>query len=147
MRRLALGLSVALLALACATPQRPVLYPNRQLERVGREHAQQDVDECLALAAQDVGAGDRNTGEGMAKRTAARTATGAATGAAVGAAVGRSAARGAAGGAAGAATHSVVGAILHPRRGRRGGPDPVFRRYVDRCLHERGYDVLGWRKP
>ncbi len=145
MRPLVLCLLAAPLALACATP-RPVLYPNAQLERVGREQAQREVDDCLALATQDVGAGNRDAGEGMAKRTAARSATGAATGAAVGAAVGRSAARGAAGGAAGAATHSVVSAILHPRRGR-GGPDPVFRRYVDRCLHERGYDVIGWRKP
>jgi outer membrane lipoprotein SlyB len=145
MRRLVLGLLVATFAVACATPHRPVLYPNAQLERVGREHAQREVDECLALAAQDVGGGARGAGEGAAERTAARTAAGAATGAAVGAAVGRSAARGAAGGAAGAATHSVVSAILHPRRGR--GPDPVLRRYVDRCLHERGYDVIGWRKP
>ncbi len=112
----------------------------------GRTQAQEDVDACLALAAQDVGDGSEGAAEGMTKRTAARSATGAATGAAVGAAVGRSAARGAAGGAAGAAAHSVVGAILHPRR-ERGAPDPVFRRYVERCLHERGYDVIGWRRP
>jgi hypothetical protein len=143
MRSLALCLPAALLAFGCATP-RPVLYPNAQLERVGREQAQRDVDACLALATQDVG--DTNhSGGGAAKRTAANTAAGAATGAAVGAAIGRSAARGAAGGAAGAATHTVLSSILHPRRGR-GGPDPVFRRYVDRCLHERGYDVIGWRR-
>jgi hypothetical protein len=145
MRRPPLLILAALSCLACATP-RPVLYPNATLERVGRERAQRDVDECLALAERDVGRRGRGAGEGMAKRTAARTATGAATGAAIGAAVGGSAARGAAGGAAGAAAHSVVGAILHPARAR-GGPDPVFRRYVDRCLHERGYDVIGWRRP
>ena len=144
MRRLPTLLALA--ALACTTPQRPVLYPNAKLEHVGREAAQGDIDACLALAETDVGKGNDSDAERMAKGTARRTATGAATGAAVGAAVGRSAARGAAGGAAGVAAHSVVGAILNPGR-RRGGPDPVFRRYVDRCLHERGYDVIGWRRP
>jgi outer membrane lipoprotein SlyB len=143
MRRLTLLSFLAALLAACATP-RPVLYPNAKLERVGREEAQREIDECLALAERDVGGDDGRAGGRFAKRTAARTATGAATGAAVGAAVGRSAARGAAGGAAGAATHTVVGAILHPRR-VRGGPDPVFQRYVNRCLHDRGYDVIGWR--
>jgi hypothetical protein len=143
MRRSALLLVSAALALGCATP-RPVLYPNATLERAGREQAQADVDECLALAEQDVGNAGSSAGRRVAKRTAARTATGAATGAAVGAAMGRSAARGAAGGAAGAAAHSVVSTVLHPRR-MRGGGDPVFRRYVERCLHDRGYDVIGWR--
>jgi hypothetical protein len=143
MRRPALLLSIAALAVACATP-RPVLYPNATLERVGREQSQREIDECLAFAEQDVGADSSAAGKRMAKVTAERTATGAATGAAVDAAMGRSAARGAAGGAAGAATYTVVGAILHPRP-LRGRPDPVFQRYVNRCLHERGYDVIGWR--
>jgi hypothetical protein len=130
-------------AFACATP-RPVLYPNATLERVGREAAQRDVDECLELAREDVGGGAETRGARVAKRTAARTAQGAATGAAVGAAVGGSAARGAAGGAAGAATHTVVGSLLRPRRDRA-HVDAVFRAYVERCLGDRGYDVIGWR--
>ena len=146
MRRFPLVLGLALAAIGCTTPQRPVLYPNATLEKVGREEAQRDIDACLAAAQQDVGKGNDSDAERIAKGTARRTATGAATGAAVGAAVGRSAARGAAGGAAGAAAHTVVGAILNPER-RRGGPEPVFRHYVDRCLHERGYDVIGWRRP
>jgi outer membrane lipoprotein SlyB len=145
MRRLAVLIPAALLALACAAP-RPVLYPNATLERAGREQAQRDVDACIARAEQDVGGASDGAGEKIAKGAAERTATGAATGAAVGAAVGRGAARGAAGGAAGAAAHTAVGAILHPRRAS-GGPDPVHRRYVDRCLSERGYDVIGWRRP
>jgi outer membrane lipoprotein SlyB len=145
MRRVAALIPFALLALACASP-RPVLYPNAALERAGREQAQRDVDACLARAEADVGGEGDGAGERIAKGAAERTATGAATGAAVGAAVGRGAARGAAGGAAGAAAHTAVGAILHPHRAR-GGPDPVFRRYVDRCLNERGYDVIGWRRP
>jgi hypothetical protein len=144
MRRLLLPLSVAI-ALACASA-RPVLYPNATLERAGQAQAQREIDECLALAQEDVGEPRRGGSEDLAKRTAARTATGAATGAAVGGAMGRSAARGAAGGAAGAATHTVVSAALRPGR-TPSAPDPVFRRYVDRCLNERGYEVIGWRKP
>jgi hypothetical protein len=142
MRDLALLLP-ALALLGCATP-RPVLYPNEQLERVGREQAQRDIDECLARAKADVGGSAASGAENAAKRTAATTATGAATGAAVGAAVGRSAARGAAGGAAGAATHTIVRSLLYPRR--HGRVDPVYARYVDRCLSDRGYDVIGWRR-
>jgi hypothetical protein len=142
MQRLAL-LLLALALLGCATP-RPVLYPNEKLERVGREQAQRDIDECLARAKADVGGGTASGAANTAKRTAANTATGAATGAAVGAAVGRSAARGAAGGAAGAAAHTVARSILHPRR--HGRVDPVYERYVNRCLRDRGYDVIGWRR-
>jgi len=139
MRRFALCMLIGGALLGCATP-RPVLYPNDELRRAGREQAERDIDQCLELAQQDVGSGSGRgrTGE----RVAARTATGAATGAAVGAAASRSAARGAAGGAAGAATHAVLSTLLHPRRNQ---PDPVFRNYVDRCLRERGYDVIGWR--
>ncbi|HEU4429764.1 MAG TPA: hypothetical protein VFT98_13465 [Myxococcota bacterium] len=137
MRRFGLCVLIGGAVLGCATP-RPVLYPNDELRRAGREQAERDIDQCLALAQEDVGSGRGRSGE----RVAARTATGAATGAAVGAAASRSAARGAAGGAAGAATHAVLGSVLNPRRNQ---PDPVFRNYVDRCLRERGYDVIGWR--
>jgi hypothetical protein len=44
--------------------------------------------------------------------------------------------RGAAGGAAGGRAHG----LWHWR-----DPDPVEQRYVERCLAERGYDVIGWR--
>ncbi len=143
MRRLSVTLSgLFLLAAGCASP-RPVLYPNAQLERVGREEAQRDVDECLARAGEDVGKGGGGAAGTVADRTARNTAVGAATGAAVRGAMGRSAARGAAGGAAGAAAHTVTSAIVYPQRG---GPDPVFRGYVDRCLQDRGYDVIGWRR-
>jgi hypothetical protein len=143
MRRASLVLAASTLALACATP-RPVLYPNETLARAGREQAQREIDECLQLAQRDVGDGAETRGARVAKRTAARTAQGAATGAAVGAAVGGSAARGAAGGAAGAATHAVMGSLLRPRRDRA-RVDAVFRAYVERCLGDRGYDVIGWR--
>lgn len=146
MRCLALAACVSIaLAVGCAKP-RPVLYPNDTLERVGGAQAQLDVENCLERAERDVGDSRESGGADAAKRTAENSAVGAATGAAVGGVLsGRSAAEGAAAGAVGAATSTALRAILHPGRG--GQPDPVFRRYVERCLQDQGYDVIGWRKP
>ena len=98
LRRFALLLGVSLLS--CASPPRPVLYPNDHLNRVGREQAQRDVDECLALSAQDVGP-PRRDGSQVVRNAAVSGAAGAAVGAAVAGAADRNAGRGAAGGAAG----------------------------------------------
>ena len=46
-----LGLALVLILAGCAT-QRPVLYPNSKLKRVGNEVAQQDIDDCIRLAEQ-----------------------------------------------------------------------------------------------
>jgi len=120
----------------CAS-KRPVLYPNYHLTMAGQETAESDIDYCLELA-RDYGA-DAGKGEQIAKDTAAGTAVGGATGAAVGAVVGdfgKGAAAGAAGGAAGALTRSVI---------RSGDPDPIYRRFVERCLRDKGYEPIGWR--
>jgi len=50
--------------------------------------------------------------------------------------VGKGAAAGAAGGAAGALTRGVIHA---------GDPDPTFRRFVEKCLRDKGYEPIGWR--
>jgi hypothetical protein len=132
-------LTVCLLAAgltACAS-QRPVLYPNDHLRVVGSAEAEMDIDACMSLA-RDYGAASAQ-GQEVAQDTATGAAVGGATGAAVGAVVGnvgRGAAAGAAGGAAGALTRSVI---------HSGKPDPVFRRFVERCLRERGYEPIGWR--
>lgn len=130
--------SIALLVgvSACAQ-QRPVLYPNAQYERVGREVAQLDIDTCMQLADAHVG----NTGS--AERTAKSAGAGAAVGSAVGAAVGAVAGRpgsGAAAGAAGGATGGFARGIFGSRKN-----DPIFRRFVEQCLRERGYAPIGWR--
>jgi len=101
----------------CATKQR-VLYPNPRLEEVGREAAQHEVAECQT-AARDFQPDD-------AGRDAAAGATGS----------GRSAASD----AASAATFSLVRAMF-----RRREPDPVCKRFVERCLAARGYEVADWR--
>jgi hypothetical protein len=127
--------SLALLA-GCA-PQRPVLYPNAKLNSVGAGNAQMDIDQCIALAQQSgVGA---NKAAALGKRTATAGAVGGAAGAAAGAVRGH-AGRGAAMGAAGAAAGGLASGLIKSRE-----MDPVSRRYVDTCLHERGYQTLGWQ--
>jgi uncharacterized protein YcfJ len=121
---------------ACAQ-KRPVLYPNTHLQRVGKEQAQADIDECIRFAE------DHGVRSGSEEKVAKETAKGAAVGGAVGAGVGavlgdtgRKAAAGAAGGASGGFTRGVF---------RSGDPDPVFARFVEQCLRDKGYAPVGWK--
>jgi len=136
---------LSLLLLGCASA-RPVLYPNTKLERVGSEVAEVDVEECLILA-EDAGAyrgGSEKAGD-IAMDTATSAGAGAAAGAAGGAVrgggrAGTWAGVGAAAGAAGAAVRGGLRWMF----GRR-EPDGIKRAFVQRCLSERGYDVIGWK--
>ena len=122
--------------LSCA-PQRPVLYPNAQLEKVGKSVAEADIDACIQLA-NDYGAKE-DSGARVAKDTGKGAAVGGAAGAAVGAVtgnLGRGAAVGAAGGGAAAMTRSAF---------KSGEPDPVFKKFVEQCLRDKGYQPIGWR--
>lgn len=124
-------------ALSGCAAKRPVLYPNYHLTMVGQETAASDIDDCMELA-RNYGAGE-GKGEQVAKDTATGAAVGGATGAAVGAVVGnlgKGAGAGAAGGAAGALTRGVI---------RSGDPDPVYRRFVEKCLRDKGYEPIGWQ--
>jgi outer membrane lipoprotein SlyB len=121
---------------ACAS-KRPVLYPNAQLKAVGSTTAQRDIDACIDLA-EDHGV-DAGQTEGVAGSAGAGGAVGGAAGAASGAVLGRPGI-GAAAGAAGGAAGGLVRGALKAR-----DPDPVFKRFVERCLRDKGYDVVGWR--
>ncbi len=75
----------------------------------------------------------------MAGQTVVGSGAGAAIGAAGGAAYG-DAGRGA---VAGAASGAVAGLLRGIFLGR--GPDALHRNYIESCLHERGYEVVGWK--
>jgi hypothetical protein len=129
-------LGIACSALACA-PKRPVLYPNHQLQQAGEARAGEDVDDCLDFA----------TAQGFEanpeRRTAERASTGATIGAAVGAAAGAvwgRAGRGAATGAAGGGAGGFMRGLFRWR-----DPDPIQARFVNACLGDQGYRVIGWR--
>ncbi len=135
LRRPVLLLLLALLATsACAT--RPIVYPNQKLRESGQVAVKADTEACLAEAEEYLESGHVPE---VAKQTGQGAVVGGAIGGAVGAVKGR-VGRGAAAGAAGGAAGSLVHGLWHWR-----DPDPVEKRYVERCLAERGYDVIGWR--
>ena len=124
----------------CATPvAKPAFYPNAHYQRMGAAQAQADAQACAELANQsDVGA--------VNKVDAARVGAAGAAGVAVAGTVGSvlkgnkpnmkniaagAAAIGAGGAAATAAGQSVGGSSL-------------YRQFVQQCLTERGYQVIGW---
>lgn len=122
---------------ACSAPQ-PILYPNDHLKNVGNSTSEQDIDECRRLA-ENYGT---NSGSGKAGTTMRDTAIGATAGAATGAVGGAIAGRAGRGAAIGAATGATAGLLRgifsRPQR------NPTHTKFVNRCLKEKGYDVIGW---
>ena len=129
---IAVGLALA----GCAT-QRPVLYPNAKYNQVGPEIAQRDVDDCIRLAEQH--GISHSGGEKVVRSGAEGAAVGGAGGAAAGAVRGHAGESAAVGAAFGAAAATTRGAI------HSGEPGSVYRGFVQRCLREKGYDVIGWK--
>jgi hypothetical protein len=129
-------LSLLLLA-ACGTPE-PVLYPNDHLAYVGRDAADQDIAQCRQMA-ETAGA---NPGEEKAGEMAGGTVVGGAVGGAAGAAGGAVLGSPGTGAAVGAATGAAAGfmrGLFKPSK-----PSQAYRSFVNRCLSERGYEVVGW---
>ncbi|HCY14807.1 MAG: hypothetical protein A2Z93_15910 [Curvibacter sp. GWA2_64_110] len=119
---------------------RPVLYPNAAFNRIGEVRARQEVDACMGRA-QAAGL----TPDEKNNATARRAGQGAATvgvAAAVGALVtGRDAEGVARAGATGAAIGGSAGAVSGAMQDK---PSSTYRHFVQRCLSEKGLDVLGW---
>ncbi len=123
----------------CGTSKSPVLYPNHHLNLVGREVAQADIDDCMQQAY--ASGADEGKGREVAKETATAGVVGAATGSVIGAISSSSdVGRGAAIGGAGAVTAKLVRGAF-----KASDPSPIFMRFVDQCLREKGYQTLGWR--
>jgi uncharacterized membrane protein len=122
---------------ACAGTPNPVLYPNAHLQTVGQATAQRDIAQCRQLASTS----------GVAEQRDGQVGTNAATGAAVGGASagawglvrGNAAENALAGAAAGAAAGTVRGAIKNSET------SPVYKNFVQKCLRDRGYEVIGWQ--
>ncbi|BCS89532.1 hypothetical protein [Pseudodesulfovibrio sediminis] len=130
-------IGLVLMAAGCGK-KRPVLYPNAHLESVGMQVAQADIDACI-LKAEEAGAAaiDGNEAAGKVATSAGiAAAAGAVFAAIIGNDVGRTAA--AAGGAA-AAGQTVSEAV------NSGDPAAIHKQFVDRCLRDKGYDVIGWK--
>jgi uncharacterized protein YcfJ len=132
-------LMVVTVALGCSHSQSPVLYPNAKLETAGKAQADADISHCRQRADEYVSSGAATAKE-VGKDTAVGGAGGAAVGAVAGAVSGGGAGRDAAIGAAtGATAGAVHGAV------KSSGPSPIYKNFVDRCLREKGYEVIGWQ--
>lgn len=134
--RLVVIMIVLSISAGCAA-KRPVLYPNELYRSTGSERAQQEIDDCLKRA-EEANAQGRLADE-VALKTGKSALVGGATGAVVGAISG-SALRGGLIGAAAGGTVALVSSAMK-------GPEdsPVYRRFVELCLSEKGYQVLGWQ--
>jgi hypothetical protein len=135
--RVILVAGIFLLVAGCAASHRPVLYPNAHYGTVGKAAAERDIDDCMQRA-QELGT-QSDRGGSVARSTVGGAAIGSASAAAWGAVrdgdVGN---RAAAGAAAGGAAGLVRGML------RATEPSSTYKSFVQRCLRERGYDVIGW---
>lgn len=133
---LAVMVMIILLGTGCAA-KRPVLYPNELYRSGGAEKARQEIDSCLKLAEEADTQG--RLAEDVAAKTGKSALVGGATGAVVGAITGSALRGGLIGAAAGGTAALVSSAIKAPE------DSPLFRRFVEFCLYEKGYQVLGWQ--
>lgn len=133
-------MSAALVAaIAGCASHRPVLYPNAKYKQVGEAAARKDIDDCIRLADQaGIAPGEGNQViESGVEGAATGFVTGAVAAAIVGGNVVSAAVIGAAVIAAAAAgTHSVI----HAHE-----PSNLRKNFVQRCLSEGGYEVMGWQ--
>jgi len=127
--------AVLILAVGCSA-RRPVLYPNETLQKAGPAGADSDIAECMHLADGYVKSGGKS--REVARDAAIGGGTGAAAGA-VGGAIYGSAGRGAAAGAATGVTAGLLTGLF-----KSSGPSPVYQNFVNTCLGDRGYRVIGW---
>lgn len=117
--------SLVLLAGCASSPQ---LYPNQKYQQVGKDQADRDVTDCQTAA-------DRSVDSHTAQNTGVGAAVGAGAGAALGAVSGNP--------GAGAAVGGIFGAGAGAASSSTSTSD-IKHRFVNQCLAERGYQVLGW---
>ncbi len=137
---LVISMAAAVLLSGCATPvAKPAFYPNAHYQRVGPAHANADAQFCAELAQQsDVNAVNKID----AGRAAAAGAAGVGTAGVVGSLLSghkpdlRNIAAGAAAIGAGGAAATAAGQSV--------GGSGLYRQFVQQCLAERGYQVIGW---
>ena len=128
----------SLLILSACSAKRPVFYPNNHLQTVGKNQARADADQCMADAK---AYGVKNdTGKTVGGKAVKGATLGATISAVVAAILGGNVGRAAGAGAAGGATAGAVSGALDADE-----PEGVFQNYVNRCLGEMGYEVIGWQ--
>ena len=138
---LTLGLAGCASNGAASASARPVLYPNATLNRVGDAQGRIEVNACLSRAQASGLSPTQNTNE-VGRRAGEGAAT-AGVASVVGALItGRGSEGVLRAGAAGAAVGGSAGAVSGAFHNDR--PNGVYRSFVQRCLSEKGFDVIGW---
>lgn len=115
---------------SCAS--RPKLYPNGTLKSRGKETSEADINKCMADA-------DNYLESSEGKKIVKSAGAGAVIGGAVGAVAGIFSGNISRGAAQGAAIGGVGGGAAGAM-----SPDELKHRYVNKCLADKGYEVIGW---
>ena len=130
----------AVLLTGCATPvAKPAFYPNAHYQRMGPAQANADAQYCAELAQQSQVTAVNKVDAG---RSAAAGAAGVGTAGVVGSLLSghkpdlKNIAAGAVAIGAGGAAATAAGQSV--------GGSGLYRQFVQQCLAERGYQVIGW---
>lgn len=128
----------AVLVVGCSTPaSQPILYPNTKYKTVGEAEAHADIDQCMQMATSQ---GVKTTADGrILEKSASSAAVGAASAGAWGIIRGDFGEHLLAGAAAGVAGGAVRGVLASNRT------NPVFINFTQKCLRDKGYDIVGWQ--
>lgn len=134
--RLTLLVSFTAFASSAFAVPRPDLYPNEYFRQVGPERARRDINDCSVAANDYLGESSRTRARGAL----GETAKGAAKGALAATIMGSNAGRGA---GAGAALGGLKGVGTARSESQYGSAE--YQKYVEACLEDRGYKIVGWK--
>lgn len=121
-----------LISVTYGCSSKPVLYPNATLKDVGKTQASRDIEVCMSDA-------DEYLESPKAKKILGSAGSGAILGGAIGAVSGLLTGDFGSGLGRGAAIGATAGGV-----GQAISPDQLKRSYVNRCLADKGYQVMGW---
>ena len=131
-------LTFALILSSCSSKNQPAFYPNAHFQSVGKEQANKDREQCMDLSKEYVK--EKGRYDEMAKNSALGGVAGSVGGAVSGAIyrgnVGRST-------AAGAAVGAILG-IIRDLSTNNNQPNASSKAFVEKCLTQKGYQLVGW---
>jgi uncharacterized membrane protein len=117
------------------------LEPNLKYKEVGEEMAKEDIDSCMNEAEAYL---KQYKADKIKKAAARQAVVGSAVGAVTGAIFGRGLKSAGVGALVGLGAGALLGAGAAATEGKV-TPDEMKQRYVNHCLNNKGYSVLGWQ--
>jgi hypothetical protein len=135
---------VTALAGCATTPpaaHRPQLYPNATFNKIGESAANAEIDACVAKA-QAAGHSPAANDSAAAQGAARGGVMGGVAGVVGGLVTGRGIEQSIKGGVASAAVGGAVGAAGGAMRPAH--VNPTYRNFVQRCVSEKGLEIIGW---